>query len=67
MNDKKQINSELKHIAIKMPYNKAIIKCANIFQMISLSANAGLSFSRCEYADGFHEKVYGYAVVECKK
>ena len=35
MNYKKQINSELKHIARNIPYNKVIIKCANIFQTIS--------------------------------
>ena len=36
MKYKKQINPELKHIAKKIPYNKVIIKCANIFQRISL-------------------------------
>lgn len=35
MNYKKQINSELKQIARKVPYNKMVIKCANIFQSIS--------------------------------
>lgn len=35
MKYKKQINPELKHIARKIPYNKVIIKCANIFQRIS--------------------------------
>lgn len=36
MKYKNQINSELKKIARNIPYNKAIIKCANIFQVISL-------------------------------
>ncbi len=36
MKYKKQINSELKLIARKIPYNRAVIKCANIFQVISL-------------------------------
>lgn len=31
----KHINSELKPIARNIPYNKAIIKCANIFQAVS--------------------------------
>lgn len=35
MKCKKQINPELKQIARKVPYNKVIIKCANIFQVIS--------------------------------
>lgn len=35
MKYKKQIHSELKQIARKVPYNKMIIKCANIFQVIS--------------------------------
>lgn len=35
MKYKKQINPELKQIARKVPYNKVIIKCANIFQAIS--------------------------------
>lgn len=35
MKYKKQINPELKQIARKVPYNKVIIKCANIFQVIS--------------------------------
>lgn len=35
MNYKRQVNSELKQIAVNVPYNKAIIKCANIFQVIS--------------------------------
>lgn len=35
MKYKKYINYELKPIAINVPYNKAIIKCANIFQVIS--------------------------------
>lgn len=35
MKYKKQINSELKQIARNVPYNKMIIKCANIFQFIS--------------------------------
>lgn len=34
MNYKKQINPELKQIAKNIPYNKAVIKCANIFQAI---------------------------------
>ncbi|MDE7279466.1 MAG: hypothetical protein K2N26_07055 [Oscillospiraceae bacterium] len=36
MKYKKHINYELKPIAINVPYNKAIIKFANIFQTISL-------------------------------
>lgn len=36
MKYKNQINPELKKIARNVPYNKAIIKCANIFQVISL-------------------------------
>lgn len=35
MSYKKQINPELKQIARNIPYNKAIIWCANIFQSIS--------------------------------
>jgi len=35
MKYKKQINPELKQIARNVPYNKVIIKCANIFQVIS--------------------------------
>lgn len=35
MKYKKQINSELRRIARNVPYNKVIIKCANIFQIIS--------------------------------
>lgn len=35
MDYKKQINPELKQMARKVPYNKLIIKCANIFQTIS--------------------------------
>lgn len=35
MNYKKQIHPELKQIARNIPYNKAIIMCANIFQGIS--------------------------------
>ncbi|MCQ4637324.1 alpha/beta hydrolase [Anaerovorax odorimutans] len=33
--DKKQIDSELKQIAIRVPYNKLVIKCANLFQVVS--------------------------------
>lgn len=36
MKYKKQIDPELRRIARNIPYNKAIIKCANIFQIISL-------------------------------
>lgn len=36
MKYKNQINPELKKIARNVPFNKAIIKCANIFQVISL-------------------------------
>ncbi len=36
MKYKNQINPELKKIARNVPYNKMIIKCANIFQVISL-------------------------------
>lgn len=32
----KQINPELRYIARKIPYHKAIIRCANIYQRISL-------------------------------
>lgn len=35
MKYKKQINSELEPIARNVPYNKMIIKCANIFQSLS--------------------------------
>lgn len=35
MKYKDQINTELKHIARYVPYNKMIIRCANIFQVIS--------------------------------
>ncbi len=35
MKYKNQINSELKKIARNIPYNKVIIKCANIFQVVS--------------------------------
>lgn len=35
MKYKKLIHSELKKIARRVPYNKALIKCANIFQVIS--------------------------------
>lgn len=35
MKYKKLIYSELKNIARRVPYNKALIKCANIFQVIS--------------------------------
>lgn len=35
MKYKKMIDSELRKIARKIPYNKAVIKCANIFQVIS--------------------------------
>ena len=35
MKYKNQINPELKKIARNVPYNKTIIKCANIFQVIS--------------------------------
>ena len=37
MNYKKSIDPELKGIAKKVPYNKAIIKCANIFQTVSFN------------------------------
>lgn len=37
MKYKNQINSELKPIARKIPYNKLIIACANLFQVISFS------------------------------
>lgn len=37
MKYKKQINFELKQIARNVPYNKVIIKCANIFQAISFN------------------------------
>ena len=36
MKYKNQLNPELKKIARNVPYNKTIIKCANIFQVISL-------------------------------
>lgn len=36
MKYKKQIDPEFKHIAKKIPYNKVIIKCANIFQVTAL-------------------------------
>lgn len=36
MQYKSRINPELKHIAVKVPYNKVIIMCANVFQVISL-------------------------------
>lgn len=32
---KKQIDSELKHIAVKVPFNKAVIACANPYQAVS--------------------------------
>lgn len=35
MKYKKQIHSELRKIARNVPYNKAMIRCANIFQIIS--------------------------------
>ena len=35
MKYKNQMNPELKQIARNVPYNKAMIKCANIFQVIS--------------------------------
>jgi len=35
MNYRKQIDPELRLIARKVPYNKLIIRCANIFQVIS--------------------------------
>lgn len=35
MKYKKQIHSELKQIARKVPYNKVLIRCANIFQVLS--------------------------------
>lgn len=35
MKYKKQINSELKQIARNIPYNKAVIRCANLVQAIS--------------------------------
>lgn len=35
MKYKRQIDSELRKIARNIPYNRAIIKCANVFQMIS--------------------------------
>lgn len=37
MKYKKQINSELMQIAKNVPYNKMIIKCANIFRVISFN------------------------------
>lgn len=40
MNYKKRIDPELKRIARKIPYNKAIILCANIFQTISFHLTA---------------------------
>lgn len=36
MQYKSRINPELKHIAVKVPYNKVIIMCANVFQALSL-------------------------------
>lgn len=36
MQYKDRINAELKHIAVKVPYNKVIIRCANIYQTIAL-------------------------------
>ena len=35
-----QINPELRHIAQNIPYNKAVIRCANIFQAISFRLTA---------------------------
>jgi len=36
MKYKKQIHPEIRRIAKIVPYNKLIIKCANIFQTVSL-------------------------------
>lgn len=36
MNYKTLIHPELRHIAKRVPYNKMIIKCANVFQAVSL-------------------------------
>lgn len=35
MKYKKQIHPQLRHIVKIVPYNKLIIKCANIFQTVS--------------------------------
>lgn len=40
MRYKKQLNSELRRTARNIPYNRAIIRCANIFQVISLHLTA---------------------------
>lgn len=40
MNDKTQIAPELRQIARKIPYNRAIILCANVFQTVSLRLTA---------------------------
>ena len=40
MNYKNRVDPELKHIAKKVPYNRLVIKCANIFQAVSLHFTA---------------------------
>lgn len=35
MEYKKQIDPELRRIARKVPYNKVVIMCANLFQAVS--------------------------------
>ena len=40
MNYKDQIDPELRGIAWKIPYNRAIIRCANLFQIISFRLTA---------------------------
>lgn len=61
MNYKEQLNPELKHIAAKIPYNKAVIACANPYLALSLCLT-GIP------KEVHHRKfsVTGYRGLECK-
>lgn len=61
MNYKEQLNPELKHIAAKIPYNKAVIACANPYLALSLRLT-GIP------KEVHHRKfsVTGYRGLECK-
>ena len=50
MKYKKQIDPELRSIARNVPYNKVLIKCANLFQAIS--------FGLTTVPKGNHEQKY---------
>lgn len=61
MQYKSRINPELKHIAVKVPYNKVIIRCANIYQAIALYVTKiSEEVNRRKFA------IAGYRGLKCK-